>query len=166
MMTWFVAYTHPRAELLAGRHLENQGFAVYLPRYLKRRRHARKIDWVAAPLFPRYVFVGIDPERARWRAIGSTTGVAGLVCSGNEPTPVPSDVLDTIRARENADGHVTLNEATFNRGDPIRIAEGVLAGITGLFERIRDAERVTVMLELLGRKVRVETPLHTVRASS
>ena len=166
MMTWFVAYTHPRAELLASHHLENQGFAVYLPRYLKRRRHARKTDWVAAPLFPRYVFVGIDPERARWRAIGSTTGVTGLVCSGNEPTPVPSDVLNTIRARENADGYVTLNEPTFNRGDPIRIAEGVLAGITGLFERIRDAERVTVMLELLGRKIRVETPLYTVRASN
>ena len=33
---------------------------TYLPRYLKRRRHARRVDIVAAPLFPRYLFVAID----------------------------------------------------------------------------------------------------------
>ena len=57
---WFVAHTHPHAEGKASAHLARQGFETYLPRYLKRRRHARKIETVAAPFFPRYVFVFVD----------------------------------------------------------------------------------------------------------
>ena len=40
---WYVVQTQPHAESKAMGHLIRQGFAAYLPRYLKRRRHARKI---------------------------------------------------------------------------------------------------------------------------
>ncbi len=166
-MKWLVAYTQPRGESVADRHLQNQGFAVYLPRYLKRRRHARRTDWVAAPLFPRYLFVGIDPARSRWRSIISTIGVAGLVWQGEEPAAVPADVLRAIRERENTDGYVGIsNSPKFRPGDAIRIAEGALAGLTGIFECARDEQRVMVLLDLLGRKARVETPLHAVCLSA
>ena len=54
---WYVAQTQANAENKAVAHLARQGFATYLPRYLKRRSHARRVDVVAAPLFPRYLFV-------------------------------------------------------------------------------------------------------------
>ena len=57
---WFVAQSHVHAESKAAMHLGRQGFEVYLPRYRKQRRHARRIDVVATPLFPRYPFVSID----------------------------------------------------------------------------------------------------------
>ncbi len=66
-------------------NLIRQGFEIYLPRYLKRRRHARKVDVVAAPLFPRYVFINIDMATQRWRPIQSTFGVSHLVMNGDEP---------------------------------------------------------------------------------
>ena len=50
---WYVVHTHPRAEAKALLNLDRQGFSCYLPRYLKRRRHARRLDTVAA-VFPRY----------------------------------------------------------------------------------------------------------------
>ena len=59
-MAWYAVHTHAGAETKAVWHLENQGFSVYLPRYLRRRRHARKVDWVPTPLFPRYLFVFMD----------------------------------------------------------------------------------------------------------
>ena len=49
---WHVAQTHIHAELKATQHLKRQGFEVYLPRYLKRRRHARRVETVAAPPVP------------------------------------------------------------------------------------------------------------------
>ena len=55
-----------------------QGFTTYLPRYLKRRQHARRIDIVPAPLFPRYFFVAIDITVQRWRSVYSTIGVTQL----------------------------------------------------------------------------------------
>jgi len=57
---WYVAQTQPQAEFRAVANLERQGFETYLPRYLKRRRHARRIETIKAPLFPRYVFVRVD----------------------------------------------------------------------------------------------------------
>ena len=44
---WYVVQTQPHAETKASLHLVRQGFATYLPRYLKRRRHARRVDTVA-----------------------------------------------------------------------------------------------------------------------
>jgi transcriptional antiterminator RfaH len=160
-MEWFVAYTKPRAESKAVHHLQNQGFAVYLPRYLKRRRHARRTDWVASPLFPRYLFVGVDPARSRWRAIGSTIGIAGLVCRGADPAPVSPELLRSIQARENAEGYIALSAGRkFNWGDRVTITEGIFAGLTGLFECIRDDQRITLMLHLLGRELRVVVPTY------
>jgi len=155
MTTWFVAYTHPRAEALAGRHLENQGFAVYLPRYLKRRRHARRLETVAAPLFPRYLFVAIDMTTQRWLSIRSTIGVSSLVCTGDKPAVVHPAVIDALKSRE-VNGLVALEQRPrFAPGDRVRIVDGVFAHCLGLFERMPDKERVSVLLDLLGRKVRV-----------
>ncbi len=165
MMRWYVAHTQPLAEPRASWHLRNQGFAVYLPRYLKRRRHARRIDWVATPLFPRYLFVGMDLALARWRAIRSTIGIAGLICHGDRPTPVPEGIVEAIQAREDNKGVVTLPAAPlFDKGDPVQITEGALRGLSGLYEGTTDEERVIILLDLLGRQVRVRIPLETVQA--
>ena len=48
---WYVAQTRHLSEMRAAHELEAQGFDVFLPRYLKRRCHARKVTWVPAPLF-------------------------------------------------------------------------------------------------------------------
>jgi transcriptional antiterminator RfaH len=165
MMRWYVGHTQPQAETKASWHLRNQDFAVYLPRYLKRRRHARRIDWVPTPLFPRYLFIGMDLAVARWRAIRSTVGIAGLVCHGDRPTPVPEGIVEAIQAREDDKGVVALPAAPlFDKGDRVHITEGALRGLNGLFEGATDEERVIILLDLLGRQVRVRVPLETVQA--
>ena len=105
---WYVVHTQPNREARADLNLRRQGFSTYLPRYVRRRRHARRHEMVARPLFPRYLFVALDPARDRWRAIHSTFGVNHLVLAGEEPLPVPDGVVDEIRARENGDGFVKL----------------------------------------------------------
>ena len=153
---WYVVQTQPHAESKAVAHLARQGFAAYLPRYLKRRRHARKVETVAAPLFPRYLFVTVDMETQRWRSIHSTTGVSRLVCNGEEPTPVPPAVVAALQGREDAGGFVQLERRPqFAPGEHVRIVDGVFADSLGLFECMADRERVAILLDLLGRKVRI-----------
>ena len=153
---WYVVQTHPRAEQKAAAHLGRQGFEVYLPQYIKKRRHARRFDTVAAPLFPRYLFVAVDMAAQRWRSIQSTIGVARLVCNGEAPAPVAATVLAAIKEREDERGFIRLERRPrFRLGDPVRVLDGVFAAHLGLFEGMTDSERVTILLELLGRKVRV-----------
>jgi transcriptional antiterminator RfaH len=154
--SWYVVQTHPHAEAKAASHLSRQGYSIYLPRYLKRRRHARRIEIVAAPLFPRYLFVAIDPLAQRWRSIQSTIGVARLVCSGEIPAVLPIAVINDLQGRQNEAGFVQLDaRPRFAAGDKICVIEGAFAACHGLFEGMADRERVAILLELLGRKVRV-----------
>jgi transcriptional antiterminator RfaH len=154
--SWYVVQTHPHAEAKAASHLLRQGYAIYLPRYLRRRRHARRVETVAAPLFPRYLFVTVDRLAQRWRAIQSTIGVARLVCNGQEPAILPSAVIDGLRGRQNEAGFIQLDLGPrFSPGDTVRVINGVFATSLGLFEGITDRERVAILLDLLGRKVRV-----------
>jgi transcriptional antiterminator RfaH len=163
---WYVAQTHPHAEAKAALHLGRQGFSVYLPRYLKRRRHARRTENVPAPLFPRYLFIAVDMATQRWRSIHSTIGVTRMVCLGDQPAAVDKSIIDGLRRREDACGFVQVERRIeFVAGDKIRVREGVFASCLGLFEGVTDAERVSILLDLLGRKVRVVLDVDFVAAA-
>lgn len=154
--SWYVVQTHPHAEAKAAANLEHQGYSIYLPRYLKRRRHARRVDVVPAPLFPRYLFVAIDVLTQRWRSIHSTIGVSRLVCCGEEPAVLPAAVVNELQSRHNEVGFIQLDlRPRFAPGDKIRVIDGAFAACLGLFEGMADRERVAILLDLLGRKVRV-----------
>jgi transcriptional antiterminator RfaH len=163
---WYVVQTHPHAENKAALHLARQGFVPYLPRYLKRRRHARKVKTVAAPLFPGYLFVAVDMGSQRWRSIQSTVGVARLVCAGDHPAAVADDIVGHLQGREDAGGFIQLPaQPSFVQGDKVRVVDGVFAACLGLYQAMTDGERVSILLDLLGRKVRVVLHLDSVVAA-
>ena len=163
MKNWYAVYTQPQNEGQAQRHLARQGFEVFLPRYLKRRSHARRVTMVPAPLFPRYLFVSFDAGQQRWRAIRSTRGVIDLVSNGDTPMPVPEAVISEIERRRDADGFVVLaRHLDLKRGAKIRIDAGPFATYEAIFETNRDADRVTALLTFMGREVVVQLPIRAV----
>lgn len=165
-LSWYVVQTQPRAEGKAALNLARQGYQVYLPRYLRRRRHARRVETVRSPLFPGYLFVAVDIATQRWRSIQSTIGVSRLICNGDHPAAVPQAVIDQIRGRENGDGLVQLSrQSPFTPGDSVRIRDGIFESCLGLFESLTDGERVAVLLDLLGRRVRVLLEVDRVTAA-
>jgi transcriptional antiterminator RfaH len=153
---WYVVQTQVNGEAKAAQNLQRQGYEIYLPRYLKRRRHARKIDLTAKPLFPRYMFVAIDMATQRWRSIQSTFGVARLVTNGDDPAAVPEGVVHALRAREDDKGLIRLDsKPAFAPGDKVRVLAGAFMDSAGLFSGLADHDRVSILLDMLGRKVRV-----------
>ena len=165
MSRWYVVNTHPSAEQKAAWHLSNQGFEIFLPQYLKRRRHARRVELVKRALFPSYLFLWMDVTLARWRSVSSTIGVRRLVTTGDLPAPVPDGIVEEIRAREAARGAVTLERLLpISRGTQVRIATGLKTEIAGLFECESGEHRVTVLLDMLGRTVRANVPIERVTA--
>jgi transcriptional antiterminator RfaH len=163
---WHVAQTQVHAEQKAAANLLRQGYEVYLPRYLKRRRHARRVETVAAPLFPRYLFVAFDIATARWRSIQSTYGVSHLVCHNQEPAALPERVIVDLRGREDEKGFVRLDlRPQYAPGEKIRVVDGVFSESMGLFEGMADRDRVAILLDLLGRKVRIVLDRESVAAA-
>lgn len=163
MNHWYAVYTQVRNETLACEHLEQQGFEVFFPRYQKQRRHARRTENVTAPLFPRYIFVSFDIERAKWQVIRSTRGVIDLVRNGVEPSSIPADVIEGIKAHQDDTGFVQPGRnLQLSHGDQIRISSSSLSACNAIFDARRDEERVFVLLSLLGREIRTEVPISEV----
>jgi transcriptional antiterminator RfaH len=164
--TWYVVQTQANAEAKAARNLIRQGFEIYLPRYLKRRSHSRKIEKVAAPLFPRYLFVRVDMETQRWRSIQSTFGVSSLVTRGADPAPIAREVLHILRAKEDQNGFIAMaRRSSFTVGEKVRILAGAFTDVVGSFDGLGDRERVAVLLDLLGQKVRVSMDMDMIAAA-
>ena len=165
MTAWYAVHTQPHKEAIASEHLLRQGFKVFLPQHRKKRRHARKVDWIKSPLFPRYLFVGIDQENMRWRSIHSTVGVSYLVQFGDQPIEVPIAIIDVLQSRVDEDGLIWLNRDTiFKSGDNVQILDGAFGDSVGILENLDAQERVTMLLNLMGREVRIKTTLDNIAA--
>ena len=156
MKHWYAVNTKSREEFKALFNLKSQGFNTYLPRYKKTRRHARRIDTVHLPLFPKYLFVEFDMDMQNWSCINSTIGVSKLVKFGSLPSPIPKGFVNEIQKREDANGMVSLDRyLKIKKGDRITVVSGAFRDFSGVFECQSDDERVAVLLNLMGRDVRV-----------
>jgi transcription antitermination factor NusG len=118
-------------------------------------------------MFPGYVLVRAAP--AHFHRIARIPGVHGLVSFGGEPASLDDAVVDFLRARAGTDGVVECDPLP--PGAEVRIIDGPLAGLVAVLAphatRGRVAwgprpatarERVSVLLDLLRRRTRVELP--------
>lgn len=158
MKLWFVVRTKTGAEDRAAWHLNNQGFEVYLPRYSKRIRHARKTSTVLRPVFPGYLFVCMDMEAQRWRAINGTVGVINIIQFDGIPCSISDVIITTLRMRE-SNGVVNLAPQGLQKGDHVRVLNGAFADYTALLEETSAEKRATLLLDLMGRLVRISVPI-------
>ena len=65
-------------------------------------------------------------------------------------------LVEDLKASEDDKGFVRLPaRAPFGQGEKVRLLDGALAARIGLFEELSDRDRVAVLFDILGRKVRV-----------
>ena len=149
---WFAVCCKPRHESVAEENLLRQGFRVYLPRIVVRRRRRGQWADVVEALFPRYLFIRINRSLQSTATVRSTRGAVGLVRFGGEPAVVPDAVIDAILQREDsASGLHQDDRPMFCAGESIKLVEGPLAGMEGVFTEKDGEKRVIVLLELLGK---------------
>ena len=107
----------------------------------------------------------LDTADTQWRPIRSTFGVCDIVRIGDRLAPVPVGVVEGMIEREDDDGVVMMNVLSpFKKGARIQILAGALCDQVGIFDCSDDKERVAVLLNLLGREVKVRLPIEAVTA--
>ena len=121
---WFVAKTRPNGEQKALFHLRRQGFDVYLPQFLRRISHARRVSWQPR-LYSPAICLSPCRQRSSWRAINSTIGISHLICDDRGPVPVPPGVVNDLRDAEDERGLVlTGRKIPFKKGAAVQIMSG------------------------------------------
>jgi len=154
--SWFLVYSKPRQEESAKRHLERQGYNVYLPRANQSRRRGGRRVSVVEPLFPRYLFIHLNTHTDNWGPIRSTVGVTALVRFGVQPARVPDMLIALLRSHESPEGVHEWARTVLRAGQTVRVGEGAFEGYEGIFLARSSRERVVVLLDILGRPVRAQ----------
>lgn len=161
LLHWFLVFTKPAGEALAQENLLRQGYRVYYPRLLRPIFHRGKWIERIVSLFPRYLFIQVDPLEQSLSPVRSTQGVASIVRFGPEATVVPNAIVsDLLRRADPLSGLHRLARVpeALKAGSPVNIIAGAFEGLNGIFEREVGEERVVVLLKLLGQCTPVRLP--------
>jgi transcriptional antiterminator RfaH len=156
-LRWYAIQTKGNKEKEVAKRLTDLKFEVFLPWLRDRRRIGSKYHWVLVPLFPGYLFCRLDVvvsgKTARY-----SPGVKDFLRVGNEITEIPTDIIVALQVRCPG-GIAAVNPVSLNAGDSVSIKEGPFVGLQAIFEKkMKGAERVAVLLELLGRQTRLILP--------
>ena len=154
---WYAIWTHSNCERLVAQQLEAKGFPAFLPEMGARSRRNGKSHVVQVPMFPGYLFLRHAMEKASYIEILKARGIVRILEGGwNRLTPVSDDEVEAIQ-RLVASGVPVFPYAYFQEGDRVRVVEGPLEGIEGVFLRDKPQKgRLVVSVNLLRTSVAVE----------
>jgi transcriptional antiterminator RfaH len=164
MENWYLVFCKPRQERRAQENLGHQGYTTYLPRMLNRRRRRGRWVQVIEPMFPRYLFIKLDDLAGNWMPIRSTYGVTCMVRFRDRIPAVPESLVAGLAVRETEHGYLIVPASEFREGQRVRIVEGPMAGIEGIFAAGTPQERVLILLNMLGRRVGVHIERHLIES--
>jgi transcriptional antiterminator RfaH len=160
VLRWYLVHTKPSAETVAQANLERQGYESYLPRLVRSVLRGQQRRERSVPLFPRYLFLRLREGSQPLGPVRSSVGVSGVVRFGPDYAIVPDEAICQLQAR--ADPLTGLHRLTPAKplvsGAAVRIASGPFDGLEGIFQREDGAERVIVLLRLLGHDTPVRVP--------
>lgn len=160
--TWFLITSKPHKDSEAEEQLRNQGYEVYRPLANRLRTRGRKKVNIIESLFPRYLFICMREGIDDWGPIRSTRGVHGVVKFGGTPVKVEDALINEIRIREDDLRERVIDLDRFQEGQVIKIDDGPLKGMNGLFSSYAGELRVIILLDLLGKKTSLSIDLQHV----
>jgi transcriptional antiterminator RfaH len=156
MKQWYTLYTKPKAEYQVATALRERGIQTYLPETEAPKAHQGR---ERRPFFPCYLFVKLDFETAGLSHVQWTPGLRRIVAFGDRPVPLPEEVINLIRRRLDGTNGNGRPGHDFKPGDTLRITDGPFQGMLAIFDRpTTPAERVQVLLNILGRANRARIP--------
>ena len=153
---WILVYTKVKQEKRANENLLNQGFKTFLP--LISSSNINLKSEILKPVFPRYIFVQVDLKSENWNSIRSSYGVSGIVMFGEEFTPIPPEIIISLKDKLNAEDiyEQKVKDIDYKKGDKLTIKQGKLAGIDAIFLSKKSKDRVRLLLSLLNTKIVTE----------
>ncbi|MEY8118844.1 transcriptional activator RfaH [Falsihalocynthiibacter sp. BN13B15] len=153
-LQWFAAQLKPNGLKTAQKNLERQGFYAFMPRLSVSQRVRNQFVDRMEPLFPGYIFVGVDPDSLPWNKINCTLGVGRLVSGINGlPAELPRELIAQLLARANEE-NIMQPVDQLPIGTKVTISAGPFTQWVAEVEASKKGERVDVLLSFMGRLVR------------
>jgi transcriptional antiterminator RfaH len=153
---WYLVYSKSRKEEFAESCLRLRGIEVFLPRlfYPTGQKNPRNI----VPLFPNYLFTRIH-DAEQYQKVIWTPGVRRLISFNGFPACLDDTVVGFLRRHATPEGFIPAR-SNLKVGEEIHITGGPFDGLVGIIQEPPESkQRVSVLMKLLSRDIKVELPV-------
>jgi transcriptional antiterminator RfaH len=154
---WFVLQFKPNSHNQAVKNLTRQGFATFLPLHSATSRRATRFISTAQPLFPGYMFVKFDRTKSEWHKINNTYGVSRLINFNSILKSIPTPFIDSLMMRYDLSGKL-MPIKKLKKGDHVTVLKGPFANFIATVEKYEADQRIWILMDLMGRKTKIQTP--------
>jgi len=162
---WFILQFKPNAHHQANKNLIQQGFETFLPLHDTTSRNISRFINTSRPLFPGYMFIAFDKTESKWHKINNTYGVSRLVTFNSTLKSLPQTFVDNLIKRYDTSGKL-LPIQKLKKGDQVKLLGGPFSNFIATVEKYEDDQRIWILMDLMGRETKIQTPLDTLQTSN
>ena len=162
---WFILQFKPNSHHLAAKNLNRQGFETFLPLHETTSRKLSRFINTSKPLFPGYMFIKFDKLESEWHKINSTYGVSRLITFNSILKSMPIGFVDSLMKRYDLSGKL-LPIQKLKKGDQVTVLTGPFANFIATVEKYEDNQRIWVLMDLMGRKSKIQATTDKLQLSN
>ena len=111
------------------------------------------------------MFVKFDRAKSEWHKINNTYGVSRLVTFNSILKSIPTIFVENLMARCNSSGEL-LSIKKFKTGDQVKVSKGPFANFIASIESYETDQRIWILMDLMGRETKIQTPLDALQETN
>ena len=154
---WFILQFKPNSHHQALKNLNQQGFETFLPLHDTTSRKLSRFINTSKPLFPGYMFIKFDRAESKWQKINSTYGVSRLITFNSQLKSIPTSFVDHLMKRYDSSGKL-IPIKKLKKGDYVTLLTGPFTDFIATVEKYEADQRIWILMDLMGRKTKIQTP--------
>ncbi|WP_440054167.1 transcription/translation regulatory transformer protein RfaH [Pseudoalteromonas sp. T1lg65] len=148
MERWYLVYCKPKQEQRAQQNLQQQGITACFPTMFARKTASSPVKPV--PLFPRYLFVRLDPHSGHFSAVKNTRGISDFIRYGTQLQLVPEEIVHHFMQQESA-----TEQTEFNQGDVVVLNDACYRDIDAIYQQPDGEFRSILLINMLNKSVSI-----------
>ena len=162
---WYILQFKPNSHHQATKNLNRQGFETFLPLYDNTTRKASRFISTRKPLFPGYMFIKFDRVENDWHKINNTYGVSRLITFNSILKPIPTRFIESLMRRYDSSGKLIPIEK-LKKGAQVTVLTGPFANFIATVEKYEGDQRISIFMDLMGRKTKIHTSSDALQPSN
>ena len=162
---WYVLQFKKNSHHIASKNLNQQKFKTFLPLHDTTTRKASRFINTVQPLFPGYMFIKFDEAETEWQKINSTYGVSRLITFNSVLKSIPTTFVENLMRRYDLSGKL-LPIQKLKKGDQVKVLTGPFSNFIATVEKYESDQRIWILMDLMGRKIKIQTPSDALQSSN
>jgi len=161
---WYVIHTysgheskiaHTLVQRIKTMKVEDKIFEILVPTQDKIHIKSGQKTTVKEQIFPGYMMIKMILDDQSWLTVRTTPGVTSFVGTGNKPTPLATQEVQSIQ--KFITQAAPKFKSSFTVGEAVRITDGPFSDFLGQIDDIDESRgKVKVLVSIFGRETPVE----------